>query len=76
MARVVCRIEKKYATSKAILAIGKRAHKIKIRLERDINGGCDRNNFWDEVVKTLIPQILNINVVEWEGHKLESLKKL
>lgn len=30
----------------------------------------------DEVVKTLIPQILNINVVEWEGHKPESLEKL
>jgi hypothetical protein len=30
----------------------------------------------DEVVKTLIPQILYINVVEWEGHKSESLEKL
>jgi hypothetical protein len=30
----------------------------------------------DEVVKTLIPQILNINVVGWEGHKPESLEKL
>jgi hypothetical protein len=58
------------------LVIGKRPHKIKIKFERDINGGCDRNNFWDEVVKTLIMQILDINVVEWEGHKPESLKKL
>jgi hypothetical protein len=58
------------------LAIGKKPHKIKIRLKRDINGGSDRNNFWDEVVKTLILQILDINVVEWEGHKPESLKKL
>lgn len=58
------------------MAIGKKPHKIKIRLKRDINGGSDRNNFWDEVVKTLILQILDINVVEWEGHNIESLEKL
>jgi hypothetical protein len=27
------------------------------------------------VVKTLVSRILNINVVEWEGHKLKSLQK-
>ncbi len=58
------------------MAIGKIPHKIKIRLKGDIDGGCDRNNVWDEVVKTTIPQILDIDVVEQEVHKPESLKKL
>ncbi len=43
---------------------------------RDINGGYDGKNAWDEMVRTLIPRILDINVMEWEGHKLESLDKL
>jgi len=56
--------------------LAKNPHKIWVRLEGDINGGCDGENACDEIVRTLIPQILDIHVMEWEGHKLESLDKL
>ncbi len=38
-----------------------------------INGGCEGKNVWDETIRTLIPHILNINVVELDGHSLEYL---
>jgi hypothetical protein len=37
---------------------------------------CKGKIAWEEVVRTLIPRILDISVVEWEGHDLESLEKL
>jgi hypothetical protein len=41
-----------------------------------VDGGCDGKNVWDEVVRTLIPHVLDVNVIEWECHKPTSLKKL
>lgn len=51
-------------------------HKIKIKVGGDIYACCDGKNVWDEAMKTLIPQILDVNVLSWEGHALNSLKKL
>jgi len=45
-------------------------------VRQGIYGGCDGNNVWDETIRKLIPHILDINVVEWEGHNIESLEKL
>jgi hypothetical protein len=42
----------------------------------DINGCCDVKNVWDEAVRTLNPQILDVSVLSWEGHALNSLEKL
>jgi hypothetical protein len=36
-----------------------------IRPGRDIDGRCDGKNDWDEIVRTLIPWILNISIMEW-----------
>jgi hypothetical protein len=33
-------------------------------------------NAWDETIRMLIFHILDISVVEWEGHGIESLEKL
>lgn len=80
IARLVHRPDKKEedATSEVRQVVGQKPHKIWVRLGggRDIIGGCYGKNAWDETVSTLIPRILDIDVVEWEGHKLESLDKL
>jgi hypothetical protein len=57
------------ATRNARLAIGKKPHKIRIRAGGDVDGGCEGKNSWDDVARTLIPWILDINVVIWEGHE-------
>jgi hypothetical protein len=46
----------------------KKLHKIYIKVKGDVDGRCEGKNAWDEVVKTLIPQILDINVLKWEDH--------
>jgi hypothetical protein len=42
----------------------------------DIDGCYDGKNVWDEGVKTLIPRILDVSVLSWDGHAVDSLKKL
>lgn len=78
VARTGRRTEKKEkdAACKARQAIGKNLHKIKIKPGGDIDVACEGKNAWDEVVRTIIPRILDISVVEWERHDLKSLVKL
>jgi len=64
------------ATSDARLAIGKKSHKIHIRARGNMDGCCEGKNAWDDAMRTLIPRILDTNVIKWEGHEPESLNKL
>jgi hypothetical protein len=64
------------ATSDARIVIGKKLHNIRIRARGDVDGHCEGKNAWNDVVRTLIPQILDISVVKWEGNEPESLDKL
>lgn len=57
-------------------AMGKKLHKILIKAKGDVNRCYEGKNAWDEVMRMLIPQILEISVVEWEGHNLKSIEKL
>jgi hypothetical protein len=41
-----------------------------------VDGRCEGKNAWDDAVRILIPRILDINVVKWEGHEPKSLDKL
>jgi hypothetical protein len=52
--------------------VGKKPRKIKIKVGGDTYGHCDGKNAWDEAVKTLIPRILDVSVLSWEGHALDS----
>jgi len=61
--------------SEAKQAAGKKPHNIKIKMRSDVDRWCVEKNAWDEVVKTLIPKILDINVLQWEGHEPSSLDK-
>jgi hypothetical protein len=63
-------------TTSARQAMGKKLHKILIKAKGDVNACYEGKNAWDEVMRMLIPQILDISVVEREGHKLKSIKKL
>jgi hypothetical protein len=42
----------------------------------DIDGVCQRKYVWDDVVRTFVPLILDISVIEWEEQNEESVTKL
>jgi hypothetical protein len=42
----------------------------------DIDEGCIGKNAWDDVVRSLVPRILDISVVEWEVQKSAAVEKL
>jgi hypothetical protein len=69
MARRARRIgkKKKDDESKKRVDVKHKPHKIKIKPRGDTDRGCDGKNDWDETIKTLIPRILDISVMEWEG---------
>jgi hypothetical protein len=58
-------------------AARKKPHKIRIKVGGgDVDGCCEGKNAWDEVMRTLIPHILDISVVSWVDHHLDSIEKL
>jgi hypothetical protein len=42
----------------------------------DIDEGCTGKNAWDDVVRSLVPWILDISVIEWEAQKSAAVEKL
>ncbi len=62
------------ASTNARQTMGKKFHKIRIKGGGDVDEHCEGKNTWDEVVKTLLSQILDI--VKWESHTPESIEKL
>ncbi len=78
MAHGAQRIEKKNkdATIEAWAAMGQKPHKIWVRPRGHIDGVSEENNVWAEIVRTLIPKILDISAIKWDHHKPESLDKL
>jgi hypothetical protein len=56
--------------------MGQNPHRIWVRPRGHIDGRSEENNVWDEIIRTLIPKILNISVIEWDHHKPKSLDKL
>jgi hypothetical protein len=44
--------------------MGKKPQKIHIKAKGDVDRHCEGKNAYNEVMRTLIPQILDISVVE------------
>jgi hypothetical protein len=43
---------------------------------RDIDEGCTSKNAWNDAVRSLVPRILDISVIEWEAQKSAEVEKL
>jgi hypothetical protein len=72
---IVRTIPRTMKESDARLVIGKNLHKIRIRVGGDVDGHCEGKNAWDDTIKTLIPQILDISVVKWDSLEPKSFDK-
>lgn len=55
---------------------GQKSRQIRIQPEGKSDGTCPRKNGWNDSTKDLVPQILNINIVDWEGQKPKAMQKL
>ncbi len=55
-------------------AIGQKPHEIKVKVGGDIDGRCTCKNVWDELMWIVLPHILNINILQWDGHNPKSLE--
>jgi hypothetical protein len=55
---------------------GRKPRQITIQPGDEVDGACPGKNAWDDTIRALVPRILDLNVVDWEGQKPESVQKL
>jgi hypothetical protein len=55
---------------------GRKPRQITVQPGGKVDGACPSKNAWDDTVRALVPRILDLSVVDWEGQKPESVQKL
>ena len=55
---------------------GRKARHVTVKAGGDIDGTCEGKNAWDDAIRSLVPRILDISIVQWEGQKPEAVQKL
>jgi hypothetical protein len=48
---------------------GQKSRQIGVQPEGKNDGACPGKNGWNDSMRDLVPQILNINIVDWEDQK-------
>ena len=46
--------------------VGKKPHSLSIIAASEINAGCAGKNTWDSLVRTYVPRILDMSVIDWD----------
>jgi hypothetical protein len=57
-------------------SVGMKSQQVKVTAGGDVDTSSEGKNAWDSAVRTFVPRLLDISVINWEGHTAESLKKL
>jgi hypothetical protein len=52
---------------------GRKAKQVTVKLGGEIDGACQGKNGWDDAVRSLVPRLLDISIVQWEGQKVEAV---
>jgi hypothetical protein len=55
---------------------GRKPRQIMVGPGGEVDGACPGKNAWDDAIRGLVPRILDISVVDWEGQKPEAVQKL
>ena len=55
---------------------GKKAARVEVRDNGDINAKSEGKNAWDKAVRNLVPKILDLSIVEWSKQKPAAVQKL
>jgi hypothetical protein len=55
---------------------GQKPRQITVQPGGEIDGACPGKTTWNDTVRGLVPRILDLSVVEWEGQKPKAVQKL
>jgi hypothetical protein len=55
---------------------GHKPNKLRVKEGGDIDGGCSGKNAWDDAVRSLVPRILDMSIIDWEAQKTAAVEKL
>jgi hypothetical protein len=77
-ARAARRAHKKDIEEKmdARLAVGQKPHKVRVKANGGIDGGCEGKNEFDEALRSLVPRILDVSCVTWKDQSACSIETL
>lgn len=55
---------------------GKKPNQLDMKAGGFVDQGSDAKNAWDGAIRSLVPRLLDMSVIDWELHRPESLVKL
>jgi hypothetical protein len=55
---------------------GQKPNKLRVKEGGDIDGACPTKNAWDDAVRSLIPRIIDMSIIEWEAQRTAAVEKL
>ena len=55
---------------------GQKPHTLRVKLSGGIDGGCEGKNVFDEVLRSLVPRILDVSILKWKMQHPMSVEKL
>jgi hypothetical protein len=56
--------------------VGLKPQQVRVKPSGDIDAASEGKNVWDSAVRTFVPKMLDMSIVDWDSHKPESLKRL
>jgi hypothetical protein len=69
-----CREYDNVAASRS--SMGYKPNQLDVKSGGYVDQGSARENAWDDAIRSLVPRLLDMSVIEWEGHRPELLEKL
>ena len=57
-------------------AVGKKPQKVRVKAGGGIDGGCEGKNEFDEMLRSLVPRILDVSCVLWKDQSPSSIETL
>lgn len=77
-ARATRRANRKEAESSVDLRLngGKKPYTLRVKAGGAIDGGCEGKNAFDEMLRSLVPRILDVSVLKWKEQHPSSVEKL
>jgi hypothetical protein len=54
---------------------GQKPNKLRAKEGGDIDGACPAKNAWDDAVRSLVPRILDMSIIEWEAQRTTVVEK-
>jgi hypothetical protein len=64
------------ATAASRTTGGQKPNKLKVKEGGDIDGAYPTKNAWDDAVRSLVPRILDMSIIEWEAQRTATMEKL